>query len=116
MSKTITSDGINTTIEYNGVKEVVSDGNYSANTPNVNKIHSESGIEFTANQLNIDIKGNEQETCYTKGVTCESSIKVVGNPDQFDGSNYRKLHNALCELSALVVQQGNDKKSLGFPS
>jgi hypothetical protein len=30
MSKKITSDGINTSIEYNGVKEVISDGNYSA--------------------------------------------------------------------------------------
>lgn len=116
MSKKITSDGINTSIEYNGVKEVISDGNYSAQTSNVYKTHSVSGIEETATQRNVDIKGNSQETCYTRGVTCESNIKVVGNPDQFDGTNFRKVHKALGELAGLVVQQGDDKKSLDFPS
>ena len=91
MSNKITSDGINTTIEYNGVREVISDGNYSAETSNVRKTHSNSGIQETGTQKNIDIRGNSQETCYTRGVTCEADIKIVGNPDQFDGKNYRKL-------------------------
>ena len=116
MTKKITSDGINTSIEYNGVKEVISDGNYSAQTKNVNKTHSVSGIEETGSQRNVDIKGNSQETCYTRGVTCEANIKVVGNPDQFDGTNYRKVHKALGELAGIVVQQGDDKQSLDFPS
>lgn len=115
MSNKITSDGINTTIEYNGVREVISDGNYSAETSNVRKTHSNSGIQETGTQRNIDIRGNSQETCYTRGVTCESDIKIIGNPEQFDGKNYRKLQKALSELAGLVVQSGDDKKSLKLP-
>lgn len=115
MSNKITSDGINTTIEYNGVREVISDGNYSAETSNVRKTHSNSGIQETGTQRNIDIRGNSQENCYTRGVTCEADIKIIGNPDQFDGKNYRKLQKALSELAGLVVQSGDDKKSLKLP-
>jgi hypothetical protein len=117
MARKYTSDGINTTLEYGfGVRETVSDANYSADTGSVRKTHSESGIQETATQRNVDIKGNSQETYYTRGVTCESSIKVVGNPDQFDGAYYKKAHKALAELAALLTQPGDDKKSSSMPS
>lgn len=117
MARKYTSDGINTTLEYGfGVRENISDGNYSADTGSVRKTHSASGLQESATQRNVDVQGNSQETCYSRGVTCESNVKVVGNPDQFDGAYYRKAHKALGELAALLVQPGDDKKSSSMPS
>lgn len=116
MARKYTSDGINTTLEYGyGVRETISDGNYSADTGSVRKTHSASGLQESATQRNVDVQGNSQETCYSRGVTCESNVKVVGNPDQFDGAYYRKAHKALGELAALLVQPGDDKKSSEMP-
>ena len=116
MARKYTSDGINTTLEYGfGVRENVSDGNYSADTGSVRKTHSASGLQESATQRNVDIQGNSQESCYSRGVTCESNVKVVGNPDQFDGAYYKKAHKALAELASLLTQPGDDKKSASTP-
>lgn len=117
MARKYTSDGINTTLEYgHGVKENISDGNYSADTGSVRKTHSASGLQESATQRNVDITGNSQENAYTRGVTCEANIRVVGNPDQFDGTYYKKAHKALGELSGILVQSGDDKKQMAMPS
>lgn len=116
MGKEIKSDGINTTINDNGNVQTISDGNYSANTKNTSKIHSQSGRIESATSRNVETNGNSQEYCWTRGVTCEASLKVVGNPDQFEGSTLRKIHAHLNELAALMVQPGDNRKSLSLPS
>lgn len=115
MSEEIKSDGFTLKRNCNGVTETVSSsGFYSANTPEVFKTNSET-IQETANQRNVDIRGNSQETCFTRGVTCEADIKVVGNPNQFDPKYHNKLHRAQTELAALLVQSGDDAKSVKPP-
>ena len=116
MGKEIKSDGINTTINDNGNIQNISDGNYSANTKNTSKIHSQSGRIESATSRNIETNGNSQEYCWTRGVTCESNVKVVGNPDQFEGSTLKKIHKHLNELAALIVQPGDNRRSLASPS
>ena len=115
MAKEITSDGITTTIKDNGITQTISDGNYSADTQNTSKIHSQSGRVESATSRNVETNGNSQEYCWTRGVTCEANVKVVGNPDQFEGSNLRKIHNHLKELAGLLVQRGDNSRSLTLP-
>ena len=43
-------------------------------------------------------------------------MKVVGNPEQFEGSSLNKIHNHLSELAALMVQPGDNRRSLSLPS
>lgn len=115
MSEEIKSDGFTLKRNCNGVTETVSSsGFYSANTSDVFKTNAET-IQETANQRNVDIKGNSQETCYTRGVTCEADIKVVGNPNQFDPKYHNKLQRAQAELAGLLVQSGDDAKSVKPP-
>ena len=58
MSTKITSNGHDVKLEYDGVKESVStNGNYSADTQSTAKSNAET-IQQTANQRNVDIKGN----------------------------------------------------------
>lgn len=116
MGKEIISDGITTTINDNGTIQTISDGNYSADTKNTSKIHSQSGRIESATSRNVETNGNSQEYCWTRGVTCESNIKVVGNPEQFEGSTLNKIHNHLSELAALMVQPGDNRRSLSLPS
>jgi hypothetical protein len=58
MGKEIKSDGITTTISDNGVTQTISDGNYSADTRNTSKIHSQSGRIESATSRNIETNGN----------------------------------------------------------
>lgn len=116
MGKEIKSDGITTTISDNGVVQSISDGNYSADTKNTSKIHSQSGRVESATSRNVETTGNSQEYCWTRGVTCESNVKVVGNPEQFEGSTLNKIHEHLSELAALLVQPGDNRRSLSLPS
>lgn len=116
MGKEIKSDGITTTISDNGVTQTISDGNYSADTRNTSKIHSQSGRVESATSRNIETNGNSQEYCWSRGVTCESNVKVVGNPEQFEGSVLNKIHDSLSELAALLVQRGDNSRSLSLPS
>jgi hypothetical protein len=116
MGRIYKSDGLKTTLDYNGKTEEVTTNNYSGTTEQVQKIHSQEGIQMTSSQLNIEVKGNSQETCYTRGLTCESSIKVVGNPDQFDGAYYKKAHQALAQTASMLVQPPDGKKSSAMPS
>lgn len=115
MSTKITSNGHDVKLEYNGVTERVStNGNYSTNTQSVAKSNAET-VQVTANQRNVDIKGNSQENCYTRGITCEAEIKIVGNPNQFDPKYHNKLQRAQAELAGLLVQSGDDRKSVKPP-
>ena len=113
MSTKITSNGTQVKLEYDGIKETVStNGTYSAQTGMVSKTNSPQGIQVTGAQRNIDIRGNSQENCYTRGVTCEADVKVVGNPNQFDPTFHIKLQRAQAELAGLLVQSGDDRKSV----
>lgn len=116
MGKEIKSDGITTTISDNGVTQTISDGNYSADTRNTSKIHSQSGRIESATSRNIETNGNSQEYCWSRGVTCEANVKVVGNPDQFEGSVLNKIHESLSEFAALLVQREDNSRSLSLPS
>lgn len=116
MGKKIKSDGITTTISDNGVTQTISDGNYSADTRNTSKIHSQSGRVESATSRNIETNGNSQEYCWSRGVTCESNVKVVGNPEQFEGSVLNKIHDSLSELASLLVQREDNSRSLSLPS
>lgn len=116
MGKEIKSDGITTTISDNGVTQTISDGNYSADTRNTSKIHSQSGRVESATSRNIETNGNSQEYCWSRGVTCESNVKVVGNPEQFEGSVLNKIHDSLSELASLLVQREDNSRSLSLPS
>ena len=115
MGKEVKSDGIITTISDNGSTQTISDANYSADTKNTSKIHSQSGRIESATSRNIEINGNSQEYCWARGITCESNVKVVGNPEQFEGSILNKIHDSLSELASLLVQRGDNSRSLSLP-
>lgn len=113
MSTKITSNGTQVNLEYDGITETVSsNGTYSAQTGMVSKSNSPQGVQETGTQRNIDIKGNSQENYYTRGVTCEADIKIVGGVEQFDPKYHIKLQRAQAELAGLLVQSGDDRKSV----
>lgn len=115
MGETYTSDGLHAEFKGDGRNWKSSDGNFSADTKNTSTICSQSGRVESATSRNVEINGNSQEYCWTRGITCESSVKVVGNPDQFEGSTLNKIHDSLTELASLMVQKRDNSASVSLP-
>ena len=115
MGETFISDGTNIEFKGDGRNWKSSDGNFSTDTKNTSTICSQSGRVESATSRNVETNGNSQEYCWTRGITCESSVKVVGNPDQFEGSTLNKIHDSLTELASLMVQKRDNSASVSLP-
>ena len=60
---------------------------------------------------NVDIVGNSQENYAGRGITCDYSIKVGGNPEIFTGLAQMGADKELAGLISVILQEGDDRKT-----
>lgn len=108
-NKFVSSDGNGATMISGDVKETTSPGQYTASTPLSSTTYTIGNIYQCSTSRNIDVKGNSQENCAGRGVTCEYNLKVVGSPELFEATAQLAADKDTAGLVSLLLQSGDDR-------
>lgn len=109
--KIVTSDGITTTVTTNGVQQTFGTSEYTTVTPLTSTTYTQGNLLQMGTSRNVDIVGNSQENYAGRGITCDYSIKVVGNPEIFTGLAQMGADKELAGLISVILQEGDDRKT-----
>ena len=113
-NKNVTVIGGTAHVTTGDVTEVIGTTSYTLNSPLSSTTYTMGNLYQSSDSRNIDVKGNSQEVCAGKGITCDWHLKVVGSPELFEATAQMAADRATAGFVSLLLQKGDDSNFASF--